>query len=373
MKKRMHVAILGSRGYPYTYSGYETLIKYLAEGLVENGIDVTVYCHKQLFEHQPEKVNGVRLIYKNAIQKKSLSQLTHTWSSMWHAARSSADVIFVVNSANGPFGIISRLYKKPTAINVDGLEWLRPKWKGLGARYFKWSSMLSTKYYDQIINDSEAMRQIYLDLFKSDSKVIAYGGIKRSSSKPELIDQWGLKTNDYYLIVGRLIPDNNADLIVKGFIESKTQRRLVIVGDVPYRDDYADQIKSTTDPRVIFTGYIKDQEALNELYHQAYGYFHGHEYGGTNPTMLQALATSSAILALNTVFNQEMLNEGEFGLYFEKEPASITQLIDQVDSDEKLMESLRNNSQNGITLKYTWSHVVDQYAEVFRELSGFKA
>lgn len=366
----MKVAILGTRGYPFVYSGYETLVSHLAEGLVERGIEVTVYCHAPLFDKQPEQVNGVRLIYRSAIEKKSLSQLSHTLLSMWHACRSNADVIFVVNSANGPFGLISRIFGKPTAINVDGLEWLRPKWKGLGARYFKFASWLSTKWYDQIINDSEEMRKVYLDLFQVESKVIAYGGIKRSSSNPSLIKEWNLESGDYYLIVGRLIPDNNADIIIQGFLASQSTKKLVVVGDVPYADAYSNAIKSINDERLILTGYVKDQEQLAELYHQAYGYFHGHEFGGTNPTMLKAMAYSSAILALDTRFNREMLNEGEFGLFFSKHHSAIRDLVNQVDTDQEGMAQLKANSQNGISQKYTWSYVVDQYEKVFRQLAS---
>lgn len=364
----MRVAILGSRGYPYVYSGYETLVRHLAEGLVEKGIKVTVYCHQELFKERPKSVNGVDLIYKPAIEKKSLSQLSHTFVSMWHACRSNADVIFVVNSANGPFGLISRCFKKPSAINVDGLEWLRPKWKGLGSKYFKFSSYLSTKLYDLIINDSEEMRRVYKEMFDCDSKVIAYGAFKRRSEQPELIQTWALEKFEYYLIVGRLIPDNNADLIIKGFLNSNSKRKLVIVGDVPYQDEYAHKLKAIDDQRLIFTGYVTDQDALAELYHQAYAYFHGHEYGGTNPTMLKAMAYSSAILALDTPFNREMLNEGEYGLFFDKNPDSIAQLVDFTDENGSKMSHMRENSQKGIKQKYTWPFVVDQYLEAFNSL-----
>jgi len=368
MTKELHVAILGSRGYPYVYSGYETLVRHLAEGLVARGVKVTVYCHKNLFEERPRLVNGVNLIYQPTIEKKSLSQLVHTAFSMWHACRSDANVIFVVNSANGPFGLLARLFGKPTAINVDGLEWLRPKWKGLGARYFKWSSRVATKWYDQIITDAEEMRKVYLQLFDKESTVIAYGAEIKKSKKPELIEQWGLKSGEFYLIVGRLIPDNNADLIVDGFVASKTKRKLVVVGDVPYKDEYADRIKGTQDERLVFTGYVKDQEALAELYHHAYGYFHGHEFGGTNPTMIKAMAYGSAILALDTVFNREMLNEGDFGVFFKKDITMIKALIDQMDGDADQMKKMKQTSSLGVSSKYSWPHIVSQYQEVFEGL-----
>ncbi len=366
----MRVAILGSRGYPYVYSGYETLVKELAERLVARDVKVTVYCHKNLFKHRPKQVNGVDLVYVPTIEKKSLSQLTHSFFSMLHVCFSKADAILVVNSANGPFGLISRILGKPTAINVDGLEWLRPKWRGLGSRYFKWSSRQATRFYDQIINDSEEMRKVYLDLFNKDSEVIAYGANIRFSKKPELIQRWGLLKSDYYLIVGRLIPDNNADIIIAGFLSSSSTKKLVVVGDVPYKDAYADQLKSIEDDRLLFTGYVKDQEELAELYHNAYAYFHGHEYGGTNPTMLKAMAYGCAILALDTPFNREMLQEGKHGVFFEKNVQSITKSIESAELDIHHLEKLRSTARSGLIEKYNWDFVTTQYITVFKELVG---
>jgi glycosyltransferase involved in cell wall biosynthesis len=306
-----------------------------------------------------------------SLETKTLSQLTHSFLSMMHACFSKADIILVVNSANGPFGLIARLFRKKTAINVDGMEWLRPKWKGLGARYFYFASWLSTRLYDQVINDSEEMRNTYLELFQKESEVIAYGANIRQSKDRKLIERWGLQPNDYYLIVGRLIPDNNADVIVAGFCQSVSKKRLVIVGDVPYKDDYALRIKALadSDERLVFTGYVTDQNELAELYHNAFAYLHGHEFGGTNPTMLKALAYGSCILALDTRFNQEMLQNGQFGLFFAKSPASVADLVREIEDTPEKAAEMKQLSVSGITQKYTWEFVTDQYLEVFNSLS----
>ncbi|WP_339813411.1 DUF1972 domain-containing protein [uncultured Imperialibacter sp.] len=366
----MKIAIIGSRGYPYVYSGYETLVKELSERLVERGIEVTVYCHKALFQDRPKQVNGVKLVYLPSIETKVLSQFIHSFFSMIHACFSKVDVIFVVNSANGPFGVISKIFGKKTAINVDGMEWLRPKWKGLGARYFYFASWLSTKLYDQIINDSEEMRNIYLKLFKRDSIVIAYGATIRQTQDASKIKKWGLEPSGYYLIVGRLIPDNNADLIIKGFMQSKSLRKLVIIGDVPYKDEYSENIKlmGKEDSRVLFTGYVTDPEELAELYHNAYVYLHGHEFGGTNPTMLKAMAYGSCILALNTKFNQEMLQGGKFGLFFEKQPGSVCEVIENMEGHPSLAQAMKESSVDGINEKYSWDYVTNRYIQVFEQL-----
>jgi glycosyltransferase involved in cell wall biosynthesis len=368
MNKKINISIIGTRGYPYVYSGYETFVKQLSERLVLKSCNVTVYCHKGLFIKRPKEIKGIKLVYVPTIETKILSQPIHSFLSIIHACFSSADVVLVVNSANGPFGLITKLFKIPTAINVDGLEWLRPKWKGLGSIYFKWASKMATLFYDQIINDSNEMRNVYLDLFKRDSKVIAYGADIRKSKNPELITTWDIKQKEYYLVVGRLIPDNNADLIIKGFLKSTSKKKLVIVGDVPYKDSYASNLKKINDERLVFTGYVKEQNILAELYHNCYVYVHGHEFGGTNPTMIKAMAYGSAILALDTVFNQEMLQKEKYGLFFKKEISSVTKQINYCEKENLTIEKLRLESVNGITNKYKWNFVTEQYLEVFKTL-----
>ena len=144
---------------------------------------------------------------------------------------------------------------------------------------------------------------------------------------------------------------------------------MVIVGDVFYKDSYADSLKSINDERLIFTGYVHDSEVLAALYHHCYAYVHGHEFGGTNPTMIKAMAYGCAILALNTVFNKEMLDNDSYGIYFEKNPAAVRQQIDYADQHHKQIKKLSENSHLGIIDKYNWDCITDQYLEVFRRLA----
>ncbi len=214
------------------------------------------------------------------------------------------------------------------------------------------------------------MRRVYLDLFDKDSEVIAYGANIRFSKKEQLIKKWNLSKDDYYLVVGRLIPDNNADLIIEGFLSTNSERKLVIVGDVPYQDEYADRLKSLTDTRLVFTGYVNDQAELAELYHNAYAYFHGHEYGGTNPTMLKAMAYGSAILALDTVFNREMLQDGQYGLFFDKNSKSVSEIVNNAENGDVQIDRFKENSREGLGQRYDWDVVTEQYLSVFEKLLG---
>ena len=284
MSKKLKIAIIGSRGYPYVYSGYETLVKELSERLVKSGSEVTVYCHRKLFNKRPKKLNGINLVYTPSVNSKIFSQLYNSIFSFIHVCFSKIDVVLVVNSANGPFGLITKIFRKKTCINVDGLEWLRPKWKGTGSVYFRIASKLSTIFFDKIITDSTEMNRIYNKEFKKNSSVIAYGSTMTGSKNYKILEKFNLLKKEYYLIVGRLIPDNNSKLIIEGFIKSNSNKTIVIVGDVPYDDDYVNSVKKLSSNKIVFTGYIIDQDNLTALYENCFGYIHGHQFGGT-PTI----------------------------------------------------------------------------------------
>ena len=364
----MKIAIVGSRGYPYVYGGYETFVKEVCERLVASGVEVHVYNQKSLFKNCPEQVNGVYLHYIPTVPGKSLNQLIHSFFSLLHVNFTKVDVILVVNLAAGPMGWIPKLTGKKTMINTDGMEWLRPKWKGIGAKYFYFGAWCATKLYDKIITDADAMQTVYLDEFNTPSTVIAYGAQPYKPVSKELIEAFGLQGNDYYLIVGRLIPDNNADLIVKGFLASNSKKKLVVVGDVPYKDTYAQNLKKLGSDRLIFTGHILDRDVVLSFFQHCFAYLHGHQFGGTNPTMIEARYNRCAILALNTPFNREMLNNGEFGILFEKESASLTHAIEMIESSPDQVGFLREKVQTGLTERYDWDVITGQYISEFKKL-----
>ncbi len=365
MNKKLKIAIIGSRGYPYVYSGYETLVKELSERLIDKGVDVRVYCHSSLFEKKPKYLNGIELIYTPSIETKFLSQIVNSFFSFIHVCFSNIDVVFVVNSANGPFGILTKIFGKRTCINVDGLEWLRPKWKGLGSIYFKFSSKLATVLYDEIISDSDHMSMIYEKKFNRKSKTIAYGSTIVKTESKDFLDELNLKTNDFYLIIGRLVPDNNSKLIIEGFLKSKSSKKIVIVGDVPYNDNYANQVKKMADKNVIFTGYIKSQYKLSQLYRNCYCYVHGHEFGGTNPTMVNALDLNCEIIALDTIFNREMTERKEI-IFFKKNINSLMKSIIFFENNKQYY--VNKNKGYYIGEKYEWDYIVTKYLELFLKL-----
>jgi glycosyltransferase involved in cell wall biosynthesis len=357
----LKISIIGSRGYPYVYSGYETLVKNIGERMVAKEVQVTVYCHSYLFDQKPKQLNGINLKYIPTIKSKSLSQPIHSFLAFWHAAFSNADVVLVLNVSNGPFGIITRLFKKPTLINVDGLEWMRPKWKGFGAIYFKWAAKMAVKWMDLIVTDAIAMQTIYKNEFNAESVVITYGADSNKGASESLLNKWQLQSQDYYLIVGRMIPDNNSDIIIEGFINSSSTKKLVIVGDVPYQDAYATKIKSYQDDRLVFTGYITNGDELASLYKYCFAYMHGHEFGGTNPTLLKAMANGCAIGAIDTIFSREVLQNDQFGTYFKKDIYALSNWFQWAEANTEKLSALRLIVSNGLNEKYDWDLVTDLY------------
>ena len=365
MNKNLKIAIIGCRGYPYVYSGYETLVKELSERLVKKGHKVRVYCHSSLFNKKPKYVNGIELVYTPSIKSKNFSQLYNSFFSFIHVCFSKIDVVLVVNSANGPFGILTRVFKKKTCINVDGLEWLRPKWKGLGSIYFKISSRLSTYLFDKIISDSKEMFKIYKKKFNTDSNVIAYGSTMLSVNNEEALKNYKLSKYEYYLIVGRLIPDNNSKIIMESFLKSNSKKKLVIVGDVPYNDFYVKSIKNIKSDQIILTGYINCNKELSQLYKFCFGYIHGHQFGGTNPTMINALDYNCEILSIDTPFTREMLKTKK-AVFFKINTQSIIRSV--LNFENQIQDLIEANREYKLPLIYDWDKIVSEYEKLFKSL-----
>jgi len=366
----MKIAILGTRGIPSGYSGYETFAEEIGTRLVKRGHEVTIYAHANRFEDKPEFYKGIRQIYLPSLKGKNTSQFSHSLLATLRVSFSDADVVLFCNCANGPFGLILRTFRKKCAINVDGLEWLRPKWGTAAKKYFKFGARCSTIFFNRVVTDAQGMQDYYLKEFNCRSTDIAYGADEMYAENPDAVRQFGLEPFGYYLIASRLVPDNNADLIVKAFANSKTKRKLAIAGGTVYKNPFEDEIRKIADERVVFLGHIDDFMLVKELHCNAYAYIHGHEYGGTNPALLKGLAYGNCVLALDTVFNREVLQEGKYGILYEKQAEDLTGLIDKIDEDEKLADDFRKKSRERIKERYTWEIITDEYEGLFNELVG---
>jgi glycosyltransferase involved in cell wall biosynthesis len=373
----MKIAILGIRGLPSSYSGYETFIGELAPRLAQRGHEVTIYCRSALFPERPPAHLGLNMRYLPSMEHKFLSTLSHTAFAITDASLRRFDLIFVVNAANGLFGFIPRLCGKKCVLNVDGMEWLRPKWNKLGKWFFKTSAQLGTKFYNEIVTDAEEMHRLYAREFGIDSVYIAYGANIETSKNPEVLKEYGVEPFGYYLIASRMIPDNNADLIVEAFVKSGSVKTLLIAGGADYKGNlieraFLDKLKSLANDRVKFTGHVSKPGHIKELHCNCFAYVHGHQFGGINPSILKALGFGNLVLALNTPFNAEVLDNGKYGLLYAKNLDSLVDKIRFAESHPDQVRQFRALAPERIRERFTWEQITDQYEELFGKITHLK-
>lgn len=364
---KLRIAICGGRGIPSTYSGTETFFMELAPRLVERGHEVIVYCRRSLFQSRPAEYKGVRLIYLPSIETKNLGTFTHTLACVIDVLRRDVDAILVTNVANAFHCIIPRLSRQNCAINVDGIEWRRGKWGPLGKAYFYLNAKLSGKILPRgIITDAYAMRQLYLEKFNTPSACIAYGGNLENSQHPEIVRHYGLEPWNYYLIASRLVPENNAALIVEGFKKAHTKRMLAIAGGANYRSKFVEELRRDAGERVRLLGHVDNIDHVKELHCNAYAYIHGHMMGGTNPALLKALGCGNLVLAHDNPFNTEVL--ADYGLLF-RDAQALADQIRRIEENPKMAEDYRRRAPQRIRDVYNWDRITDQYEELFYQLA----
>jgi glycosyltransferase involved in cell wall biosynthesis len=366
--RKLRLAIFGGRGIPSTYSGTEAFFIEIAPRLVARGHEVIVYCRKSLFRERPALYKGVRLIYLPSIETKNLGTLTHTLACMIDVLRRNVDAMLVTNVANAFHCIIPRIFRQNCAINVDGIEWKRGKWGPMGKAYFYMNAKLSGKILPKgIVTDAYEMRKLYLEEFNTRSACIAYGATIERSTNPDSVRQYGLEPGNYYLIASRLVPENNAAMIVEGFKKAPTERVLAIAGDANYRSEFVSDLKANAGNQVRFLGHVDNIEHVKELHCNAYAYIHGHMMGGTNPALLKALAYGNCILAHDNRFNAEVL--GGHGLLF-RDADELAEKVHLIESKPELAESYRRQAPDRIREAYTWDRITDQYEELFYQLAA---
>ena len=276
----MRIALIGTRGVPASYGGFETCVEEIGQRLVQRGHEVTVYCRSGHYREHPADYSGMRLVHLPNIRHKALDTLSHTALSVIHAVTRSFDVLMVFNSANGPTLILPRLLGRRIAINTDGLEWKRGKWGRVARRYYRFAEWLSALLANRIVADSRGIQDYYRERYGVESSYIAYGAFVNQSRRPELLRSLGLTPGDYFLQITRFEPENYPLLTLRAFQGLPTDKKLVLVGGVPYPSDYNRQIHREAGERVLLPGYIYDQDLLRELWCNCYAYVHGNEVGG---------------------------------------------------------------------------------------------
>jgi glycosyltransferase involved in cell wall biosynthesis len=364
----MRIAILGTRGIPASYGGFETFAEHLSTRLVARGHDVTVYGRAHYVSPRQLEYHGVHLQVLPTIRHKYFDTVVHAFLSAVHAVPRGFDAALICNAANAPFASILRFTGTPVAINVDGLEHKRKKWGWLGRRYYLLAERLSTILPNATITDAQVIHDYYLARYNASSTMIAYGSEVERRPDRTAVRRWRAEPNRYVLYVSRLEPENNAHLVIEAFKKVRTAYRLLIVGDAPYAHEYISDLKARArgDKRIIFTGFVFGQD-YRALQQNAYCYVHATEVGGTHPALLEAMGYGNCVLTLATPENIEAI--GDAGIAYADE-LDLTEKLQRVLRDGSLVQSYRHRAQSRVQRYYDWERVVDQYEQLFREMTG---
>jgi glycosyltransferase involved in cell wall biosynthesis len=365
----LHVAMVGTRGVPARYGGFETAIEEIGQRLVQRGHRITVYCRDaEDGADRPSEHLGMELVHLPAMRKRSLETLSHTGLSVAHLLRHRPDAAILFNAANAPYLPAFRAAGVPVATHVDGLEWKRAKWGKGGQNYYRAVERLAVKLSDALIADAVGIQAYYRQKFDADTVYLAYGAPLLAEGNADKLGQLDLTPQGYHLVVARFEPENHVHLIVDGFVRSGSRLPLIVVGSAPYSNRYTSAVHALADARVRFVGGIWDQDLLDQLYANALVYWHGHSVGGTNPSLLRAIGSGTATNAFDVSFNREVLEHA--GRYF-SDPQDVAGLVadaERPDSDV----AARGEQARLIAHRYNWDLVTDGYEELCHDLARLR-
>ena len=363
----MRIAILGTRGIPANYGGFETFAEHLSTRLVARGHHVTVYCRSHYVSPRQIEFQGVRLKVLPTIRHKYLDTVVHSFWSALHAAPGRYDAALICNAANAPFATILRAAGTPVALNVDGLEHKRKKWNWIGRKYYLMAERLATILPTETVTDAKVIQDYYLARHRAASTMIAYGAEVERRIDPS-VRRWRVEPNRYVLYVSRLEPENNAHMVIEAFKRVRTAHKLLIVGDAPYAHEYIKDLKERArgDKRIVFTGFVFGRD-YRTLQQNAYCYIHATEVGGTHPALLEAMGFGNCVLTLAAPENIEAI--GDAGIAYADE-SDLADKLQKVLRDGSLVQAYRNRAQARVQQAYDWDYVVDQYEELFAKMAG---
>jgi glycosyltransferase involved in cell wall biosynthesis len=364
----MRIALIGTRGVPARYGGFETCAEELGRRFVRDGLSVDVFCRAGYYGQKIKQYLGMNLIYLPYLRFRSLDTLSHSLISLLYASMKRYDVLLVFNPANGPFLILPKVSGLRTVLNVDGLEWEREKWNRLGKAYHRWSARVAARLADILVADSREIQRYYVERFGRRTEYLSYGADLESSQEPGLLGKYGLAPRDYFLQITRFEPENNPLLSVQAFRQLRTEKKLVLVGGARYRSSYSERIAAERSGRVRLLGFVYDAPVLRELRTNCLAYIHGNEVGGTNPALLQAMASGCLVLARDTVFNREVL--GEAGLYFSRDDQDLAAQLRWVIDHQGVLDPYQSRAKDIIVRKYQWEAAARSYERLFRQLTG---
>ena len=378
-----HVFIIGSRGLPAKYGGFETFVEKLVENRISPQIQYHVACLSDDEAYHHFDYKGVDCFTIKAPKLGPARVIAYDMMAINYALtlvkqqQIERPIFYILGNTIGAF--IAPFARKIHHaggifyINPDGLEWKRAKWSKPVQKYLKYSEKVMTKHADLVISDNQGIESYIQKAYPwAKTTFIAYGTDLRLSSLTSqdekvrhFFDTWASKEKDYYLIVGRFVPENNYEIIIHEFMKSQTQRDLLIVCN-HQGNAYFEELRQKTnfdrDERIKFVGTVYDQDLLKYIRNQAFAYIHGHEVGGTNPGLLEALAQTDLNLVLGVDFNRQVAKET--ALYWDKKENSLVDCIHQVDKQSDFSD-LGQAAKENMKEHYTWEKIVGEYEELF--------
>ena len=361
----MNIAILGTRGIPARYGGFETFADELAKRLARDGHDVVVYCRRAFAQPTDVLPPGVRRVVLPGLPSKHFDTLWHTGISSLHVLFGNADVILICNVANGLFAWIPRLFGKPTVLNVDGLDRKRKKWNFLGRSFLLFCEALSAFTPSRVVTDSLSIQRYYRERYRCRSKMIAYG-----AEAPDQVpgpEQFHLTQGRYLLYVSRLEPENNPELVIRAYHEVATDWPLVVVGGNNYQPEYCEYLKSVADERVVFTGAVYGDGYWTLQENTAF-FISACEVGGTHPTLVEAMAAGNPVLYLDKEENRETVAEA--GIAFQPSIEDLARKMSGLIANGDYRAELARRARLRAAQHYTWDAITTQYEKLFEELLG---
>src|SRR5260221_82605 len=354
----MHIAFIGTRGVPASYSGFETCVEQLGWRIVEAGHEVTVFCRTSHFSERPSEYRGMALRYLPAVRQKHLETLSHTALSALRLPRESA--IICMGVGNAPVVRLLELAGRQTVFNVDGADWQRDKWGRVATWYLRTSESMAARSRSILVADAKAVGRYYADVYQRPTEFVPYGADPPADRGVDRLAAYGLEPACYLLWVGRLVPENAAHDYLEGVRLSGIDATAVVVRDSSYVDDYKVSLHATAPPNALFTGY-QFGPAYQQLSSHAGLFVLGATVGGTHPVLVEQMAAGNAILARENESNREVL--GDAGLYW-RTTQELAELLRVVWPNAARRQALGDAAERRVRELYSWDVVTRQYLDL---------
>jgi glycosyltransferase involved in cell wall biosynthesis len=362
----VRIAILGIRGVPANYGGFETFAEQLGSRLAARGHEVTVYGRDRYIARGLETYRGMRIVRLPAPRSKYLETVVHSLFAAIHSIGRRYDVVYVCNSANVPAVILLRLHGRRVVLNVDGLEWQRAKWNPIGRAYYRLCAWASAHLPVHLVTDARVIQAYYDRAYDRETDYFPYGTDLEPMPDDGTLARVGLEPGRYVLYVSRLEPENNAHVVIDAYAHVTSDLPLAIVGDAPYASEYIAGLHATRDPRVRFLGAIYG-DGYRVLRSHATAYVQATEVGGTHPALVEAMGFGNAILANDVPEHRETL--GEAGRYYRGAEGLARELQAVLDEPDTARELGRLAHERAAAI-YGWDAITDAYEAWLADLVG---